>query len=384
MQFHVSAPGKMMLSGEWSVLKQGNSCIVAAVNRRVHALVESWPEAGAESFINPKLLIEVDDFKIKDKVAEFDGSVLNIKDFPEADLDKIKFIKKAIEVTFLYLIQKKIPIKNFKLRTWGEDTNIEIDGKLQKVGFGSSAAATVAVIGTILEYHGINAAKSKESIFKLSAIAHYLTQGKLGSCFDIAASTYGGVFHYIAPDLKWVSERATPDKIYSLIDSKWPMFHADPLAITDDFQLVVGWTKTSASTTNMIKQLNEWKEKCMPIYDGIIEEIDEIVGSLISAWKTKDRDKIMVLLKKNEEKLRELTRASSVPIETEDLKKLSDIANSMGAAGKLSGAGGGDCGIAVCFDEDIADNIKDAWEEVGIYPLDVTVDKEGVKIERKG
>ena len=79
--------------------------------------------------------------------------------------------------------------------------------------------------------------------------------------------------------------------------------------------------------------------------------------------------------------LRRLGEASGVPIETPELKKLSEIADDYSAAGKLSGAGGGDCGIAVCFDEVTANNVVSAWEDEGLIPLDVTIDREGVRKE---
>jgi mevalonate kinase len=60
---------------------------------------------------------------------------------------------------------------------------------------------------------------------------------------------------------------------------------------------------------------------------------------------------------------------------------LSEIANKNNAAGKLSGAGGGDCGIAICFDEDSAQNVKKQWKDNGLYLIDATIDYDGVKLE---
>jgi len=58
---------------------------------------------------------------------------------------------------------------------------------------------------------------------------------------------------------------------------------------------------------------------------------------------------------------------------------LSEIANKAGAAGKLSGAGGGDCGIAVCFSANVADKIRKQWQEAGLYLLDANIDYDGIK-----
>jgi phosphomevalonate kinase len=84
-------------------------------------------------------------------------------------------------------------------------------------------------------------------------------------------------------------------------------------------------------------------------------------------------------LRKNEDILRELGSKSRVNIETPELRQLAELANKNGAAGKLSGAGGGDCGIAVCYDNKTADKVKKAWQDAEFYLLDVTIDYEGVK-----
>ena len=103
------------------------------------------------------------------------------------------------------------------------------------------------------------------------------------------------------------------------------------------------------------------------------------MNEFIDALKKGDKQKVLELIKRNEEILRELTEKSGIPIETEKLKILSDLANEAGGAGKLSGAGGGDCGIGVCFDTNTAERIKEEWEKNGIKVVDVSIDKHGFK-----
>ena len=50
----------------------------------------------------------------------------------------------------------------------------------------------------------------------------------------------------------------------------------------------------------------------------------------------------------------------------------------MGAAAKPSGAGGGDCGIALATSEAQADAVRAAWRAEGIVPLPVAIAAEGV------
>ena len=150
----VSAPGKLFISGEWAILEVGNPGIVAAVNKRVFAEIEE-----AE-----KISITIEDFAIKNLEAEFYGKNLNFKrELSEKEKEDIKFIKAAIETVLQYLGN----FKNFSIRTWGEETYAELSGEKKKIGFGSSAASVVAVIGAILKFHGedIESKEAKDRIY---------------------------------------------------------------------------------------------------------------------------------------------------------------------------------------------------------------------------
>ena len=384
---HVSAPGKLFIAGEWAILEVGSPGIVAAVNRRVHCEISEYKQE--EAWIYPKITITIDDFNIANKQAKFDGKNLSFfEDLTGEEQQFLRFSKSAIEIAIRYIHEKLGKAKNFNIRTWGDKTYIaieSIDAKgifdNKKVGFGSSAAATVAIISAILAFHGFDIKKMKQEIYKLSTIAHYYAQGKVGSAFDIAASTYGGVFVYRRFNPNWLLEKSL-DEIKDIIESEWSSLYIESIKNPEDLSLIVAWTKESSKTSEMINQMNTFKEKNPTKYNAMIEEIVEVVEQLIEAWKIKNREKILELIRKNQSLLQELTRISGVSIETKDLKKLAEIANQFGAAGKLSGAGGGDCGIALCFDERVSENVKIAWQQNGLYPLDVSIDYDGVKIEK--
>jgi phosphomevalonate kinase len=367
----VSAPGKLFLSGEWAVLEVGNPGLVTAVNKRVFAELE---EAD-------KISITIDDFGIKDLGASFDGSELKWeRELSDAEKEQTQFIKASIETALKYLGVRKV----FRIRSWGEESQIEIDGVAKKVGFGSSAASVVATVAGILALNGqdIESKEARDRIYKLSAITHYFAQGKIGSAFDVAASTYGGVFVYQRFDPKWLEEKLNSGQgVREIVDQDWPAFRAEPLEIPEGFRLIIGWTKESASTSAMVKQLNTWAEGNREEYKRLYDQIANLVRELIPAWKDKNKERILELVRKNEGFLKELGEASGVNIETPDLNMLSESANQAGAAGKLSGAGGGDCGIAVCFDSETAEKVKNGWEEKEFYLVDATIDYNGVKAE---
>ncbi len=363
----VSAPGKLMIAGEWAVL-EGHACIVTAVNRRVYAEI-------AES---DEISVSIDDFKIKGVAADYADNTLGWINADGEQAKKLVFTKAAIEAALQYLGR----YKPFRLRTWGEESQARIGNETKKIGFGSSAAAVVAVTGAILAFHGIDTNKNKGVIYKLSAIAHYFAQGKVGSAFDIAASVYGGVVAYNRFDAEWLMKQFEMKKsVRDIVAMEWPGFRAGKMNIPKGFMLLVGWTKESASTGAMIKQMQDFKKSNPKRYNDIYGGIGKLAENLINAWGKEDREKITELMRSNENLLRGLGAESGVNIETPELKKLSDIANNAGAAGKLSGAGGGDCGMAICFDEKTAKKVKDGWKAAGLYPIDVCIDENGVKLE---
>jgi phosphomevalonate kinase len=370
----VSAPGKLFLSGEWAVLEVGNPGIVTAVNKRVFAEVRE-----AE-----RISVSIDDFGLKNLGAAFDGNRLEWeRPLTDKEKEQVQFIKGSIETALKYL-GGGAANKTFSIRSWGEESQIVVDGAARKIGFGSSAASVVAVIAGILALNGheMGSKEARDRIYKLSAIAHYFAQGKVGSAFDVAASTYGGVFVYKRFDPKWLMDELNSGAgVRDVADQEWPAFMAEPLDIPGGFRLLVGWTKESASTSAMVKQLDAWAATNREDYKRLYDSIANLVRKLIPAWKDKNKEMILELVRKNEDYLRELGQASGVNIETPDLKMLSDAANNAGGAGKLSGAGGGDCGIAVCFDSATAKGVKKAWEKAGLYMVDATIDCDGVRAE---
>ena len=365
----VSAPGKLFLSGEWSILEMGNPGLVTAVDKRV------WVEIEESDVIS----VSVDDFRIDDARGGFREGKFEWKgELTDEQRDKLKFCKGAIEAALNYLGEHK----PFRIRSWGEMSQLEVDGEMKKLGFGSSAASVVAFVSGILKYHGkdIESREIKDVIYKLSTIAHYFVQGKVGSAYDVAASTYGGVFVYKRFDPKWVVEKMeSGTSVKEIVSKEWPGFEVEELDIPEGLDLLIGWTKDSASTSVMVKQMNGFRADKPDEYKRLFDQLANLVRELIPIWKSGDRERILQTLRKNEDYLRELGERTGVNIETPALRTLSEVANQAGGAGKLSGAGGGDCGIAVTFDSSISEKIKSGWKDAGLYVVDARMDREGVK-----
>lgn len=347
---HVSAPGKLMIAGEWSVLEPGNPCVVAAVDKRVHAEVRK----------SDSLVIELKDFS-KKVTGSFVGDGIKW----DSDDKVFAFAKAAVETTLKFL-GKNEP---FKLVTYGS-SDVEING--EKLGFGSSAAATVAMTHAILLFFSYDDAKFKAKLYKLAAIANFIAQGKAGSSFDIAASVYGNVLVYERFDPKWLNAAMASRSVVDIVSEKWPGFMAKQMEVPHGLRLLVAYSGKPASTTGMIEKMKQFKVSDAENYVRIVSDITSIVQLLTEAWNT-DNNAFMKAIKGNREKLSELTELSGVPVETEELKEMARLADEAGGAGKLSGAGGGDCGIALCFDAATEKKIRQSWQKAGFPVIDVKI-----------
>jgi phosphomevalonate kinase len=149
-----SAPGKLMLAGEYAVL-DGAPAVMTAVDRRAIARV-----AGAAE-LSPFLAAAAAQIA----AARGDGPAARAA--------------RAIEVD------------SSALREAGDAG--------AKLGLGSSAAATVAAVACALAHE--DAAPDRDEIHRLAAAAHGDVQAALGargSGADVAASTYGGFLAFTA------------------------------------------------------------------------------------------------------------------------------------------------------------------------------------------
>ena len=350
----VSAPGKLMLFGEHAVV-YNRPCLVAAVNQRLFVDVEKHSEN--------KILIDAPEMKISD----FSVSL--------ADLDK----EQPKEVRFVLEA-----VKNF-FRKYNVESGLKIKTESQfsaEYGFGSSSAVTVCTIKALSELFGIK--MDKKEIFNLAYKTVLDIQG-VGSGFDIAAAIYGGIIYFV-----------TGGKIIEPLNVK-------------SIPLIVGYTGVKASTSEIVKQVKAEMDKKPEYYDKLYDDIAQIVEKARPELENSNWQEVGRLMNKNQEILRKFTPHLSqdeqsnnlthnqqafahqgkgagfkVPsfeygVSSEIIEKLVGACLGAGAYGvKLSGAGVGDCIIALGENKEV---IEKAISEAGGTPVSVDVDYRGLKIE---
>ncbi len=317
----VSAPGKLMLLGEHAVV-YNRPCLVTAVDQRMRATVE---------------LLDSQDFELEAPDVKVTGykkplSQLGVGDIPKG----AQFVEIAIKN-----ISEKYPFKSgLRVTTVSEFSS--------QFGFGSSSASTVCAIKAVSQLLGLNL--SEREIFDFSYKTVLDIQGK-GSGFDVAAAVFGGTLYFV-----------TGGKVI------------EPLKISS-LPLIVGYSGIKADTVTLINKVKEsfaGKEDSLEkIYDDISLLVEQAKDTITASdWK-----KFGELMNKNQEYLSEL----GVSID-----KLDDMINGAVSAGaygaKLSGAGGGDCMIAVAPKKK-EQLVRQSIKQAGGEPIDIITNAQGVRLE---
>ena len=296
----VTYPGKLYLLGEYLVLEPGKSALVMAVNKTLSATIS---ESKTYSVYSVHGNVEGMDI--------FNSSVL-------------PHVSAALNTATSYLELNKVHKKVFSITITSElDSNNN-----KKYGLGSSGVVIVAVIDAVLKHHDVIV--DALTLFKLSVFAQY-SMDELSSGGDIAASIYGGLVFYTRYDIKELHDDIR------CVQNTWNFLRIERLE--RDFNVVVGWTKTSHKTPNSIRKVEEMKEKESKEYQRLINEAELIVNSSFNDIEKAVSDYRSWLIK--------FGHWADINIETKPLQTFIETSIQEGWASKVSGAGGGDCAIAI-------------------------------------
>ena len=352
------APGKLVLAGEFAVLEPGHPGIVAAVARHVTAEL-SWGEAV---------------FAAQERSCAWAREGLAVR----ADLADQPFalMAQATSVAFAFLEAQGDRPEGFALRL----TSTMHDETGAKLGLGSSAATAVAVVAAVLTAFGRPV--DRLTLFKLSMTAHRLALGP-GSGIDVAASVFGGHLRYTGVTGSWLQRllsRGGLGATSEIATRTWPGLGVEPLP-APPLAMRVGWTGEPSSTGAQLRRLRRRRRFHAQAYGWFLAESDAEVARFAHALRGADDKSLLEAVRGLRQALWRLSSELAVPIETVRLSELADLAQSLGGAGKSSGAGGGDCGIAFVPDG-AGDTLERLWRERGITPLDLSAGADGILVAR--
>lgn len=278
--FTFSAPGSLMLLGEHAVL-HGRLAIVCAVNRRLHA--QLGPRAD-------RLI------RIKSALGDHQTDIDRIETAPA-----LKFVMAAIAAYRAH----------FKT---GFDLEIR-SGFSHRIGFGSSAATTVATHAALRCWLGCG--DQKPELFDVARKTIRDVQG-VGSGADVAASVFGGVVGY----------RAEPQEI-------------TPLAVTHPLTAVYSGSKTPTPEVIAIVEARRQKEPGR--FAEIFSRMEQTSLDALDALKKEDWSRVGTALDAGQVLMRE----AGVSNDTLDAIVGSLRADPGILGAKISGSGLGDCAVGL-------------------------------------
>lgn len=116
---------------------------------------------------------------------------------------------------------------------------------------------------------------SQLEIFKIAALANLAVQDN-GSCGDIAASCYGGWIAFSTFDHPWLQEQETQHSISELLALDWPGLSIEPLIAPEDLRLLIGWTGSPASTSDLVDQVHRSREDKMVAYQLFLKIVQNV------------------------------------------------------------------------------------------------------------
>lgn len=316
----VSAPGKLMLFGEHAVL-YGKPCIVTAVDQRIRLKAK---------IINREI-INISAPQVGIKKYTIKVSDLGKVEYPKG----VKFLLKAVEIFF----------KKYKV---GSGLDLETKSEFSSLfGFGSSSAVTVCAVKALSKLFDIEV--DNKSLFDIAYQTVLSVQG-VGSGFDLAAAIWGGTIFFENGGKK-----------------------IEPINV-NNLPIVVGYSGIKADTATLVKRVAGLHKKEREKADKIFNSIEKIVKQAKLALEDTNYFKLGELMDQNHTLLQKL--AVSIP----RLDSMAVSAKEAGAFGaKLSGAGGGDCMIALTPDKSVR-KVKKAIKNAGGVVLNVKFNAEGVKI----
>lgn len=357
----IKVPGKLMVAGEFAVLIPHHHLAVTAVDRFVYATIEDAEQR----------TLTLEDYQLEDLSWGYKNGKVTIQ---SAD-NRLSFVKEAMEVTCTYLAEAGVEMDHFNLAVRSELD----DASGVKYGLGSSAAVVTAVVTAIMARF-TKEELDKDVIFKLAALAHVNIQGS-GSGADVAASVYGGILQYSSFQAEWLLDASkSAASIHELLEADWIYLSIKRLTLPASVSFCVGWTGNPASTTKLVGRILKLQDDNPQAFKEFLAKSERAVHTLLTGMEEENQELLFNGVKANRKALATVGNNADVSIETALLGTLCDLADGLGGAGKPSGAGGGDCGIAFMPSKRQAEQLFSSWEKAGIKPLSITSHPEGATV----
>ena len=321
----VKTCGKLYWAGEYAILEPGQ-----------FALIKDIP-----IYMKGEIAFS-DSYRIYSDMFDF---VVDLTPNPDYSL-----IQETIALMNDFLADQGQTLRPFSLKIRGK---MEREGK--KFGLGSSGSVVVLVIKALLALYNLSV--DQDLLFKLAS-AVLLKRGDNGSMGDLACIVAEDLVVYQSFDRQKVAAWLKEENLATVLERDWG-FSISQVQPALECDFLVGWTKEVAVSSDMVKQIKQ------NINQNFLSSSKETVASLVEALEQGNAEKIIEQV----EIASQLLEGLSADIYTPSLRQLKEASQDLQAVAKSSGAGGGDCGIALSFDMQSTETLKNRWADLGIELL---------------
>ena len=321
----VKTCGKLYWAGEYAILEPGQLALIKAIPIYMTAEIKAS-----------------NDYRLYSDMFSYSVDL-----HPDSSY---ALIQETVALVEEYLTAQGVELHPFSLEIRGK---MEREGK--KFGLGSSGSVVVLVIKAMLAFYERLA--DRELLFKLAS-AVLLKRGDNGSMGDIACIVSEDLVLYQSFDREKVADWLEKEDLQAVLARDWG-FSIRSVEPALKFAFLVGWTKEVAVSSHMVKQIKD------NMNASFLQASKKTVANLVKALEVGQEETIIDLL----EQASQLLEGLSSDIYTPSLRQLKNASQDLKAVAKSSGAGGGDCGIALSFDQDSTTLLKKRWADLGIEPL---------------
>ena len=227
---------------------------------------------------------------------------------------------------------------------------------------GSSAALAIALVGGLVALSRPSRLElRKEEVFTLASLA-YETFEPHGSRADLAAAAFGGLLAYEKPDIGSAHGRGG---LHDIVTKSWPKLSIYSLPVPG-LRLIVGWVGEPASTRTLVRDVLKWAKREPDAFQQFLTRSLEATHLFIEGCLTCETSRVLNATRASRSGLGLINTGSGTDIETPRARDAIDIAESLGGAGKVSGAGGGDLVMAWVENDRQESLVTREWAKLGV------------------
>ena len=329
MSIRASAPGKLVVLGEYAVLT-GAEALVVAVDRRCEVTIGQIPAGRSE-------------------IAVFAPNLRNFTFDPGAPGGQ--------PVVDTVLAGRDRAVAGGALRAVLDSRAFFAAGG-RKLGLGSSAAVLVAFAAAV---HAIdNKEISAPSLDRLIAL-HRRLQGGSGSGIDVAAALHGGLRSFRL-------DRSGRAEVGSV-------------QLPNSVGFAGIFAGQSAKTTDFVTRFDDWRRREPDRAAPLLAELAAVSSAGCDALRAGDAEEFLAAIGAYGVLLETLGIALDCDVLTREHRQIGALARRFGVKYKTSGAGGGDLGIAFSQDAAAMAALRNAVTAEGFLWVEFGVDAHGLRIE---